>query len=275
MSLCGILLKGLGAPTGLALASPTLALADNGDGSLTATITGSTAGTTNTLYFQAVQGQLGGSTWMSAGSRSGDGTLTATIAPGYYWWYVASTLAPDEAVSNMVYQNVINPSDSVHDQCCRAVQATIQSLGLAGVANSSVVIKKLALQRFLGSLRTLGVPLPAVVILPEPEQQDPARGVNGLDDVVYPVTAVFIQTDNQEPTVAANLATVLGWRQKLNRAFRQQRLAGADDHRLHGSGPDGRRPAGLGDELAGVGPDISFHQPRAPRLQRLDRRSCR
>ena len=30
-----------------------------------------------------------------------------------------------------------------------------------------------------------------------------------------------------EPTLAANLPTNLDWRQKLNRAFRQQRLAGA------------------------------------------------
>lgn len=105
----------------------------------------------------------------------------------------------------------------------------IQSLALAGVANSSVVIKKLALDRILGSLKQgrLGVALPCVLLLPEPEEQNSAQGLNALDDVVYPVLAVLVLPDNQEPTLAANLPTNLQWRQKLNRAFRQQRLAGA------------------------------------------------
>ena len=66
-----------------------------------------------------------------------------------------------------------------------------------------------------------------MLLLPEPEEQNSDQGLNALDDVVYPVLALLVLPDNQEPTLAANLPTNLGWRQKLNRAFRQQRLAGA------------------------------------------------
>lgn len=229
MSLCGILLKGFTPSGDTSLATPTLLVRDNADGTVTATISGSTAGTTNTLYSQAIDGQLGGSNWTAAGDRSGDGSITVAAATGYYWWYVGSLLPPDGVVSNLVYQNVAASSDSVHLQCLKGVQAVIQSLALAGVVNSSVVIKKLALDRILGSLKQgrLGVVLPCVLLLPEAEEQDSAKGLNALDDIVYPVLALLVLPDNQEPTLAANLPTNLQWRQKLNRAFRQQRLTGA------------------------------------------------
>jgi hypothetical protein len=229
MSLFSPLLLGFGSSGGVTLDLPNLAVVDDGDGTITATIAGSTAGAINTLYYQAVDGQLGGSTWVSAGSRSSDGTITATIPAGYYWWYAASAISPDEVVSNMVYQNVASTSDPVHLACLKGVQAVVQSLALAGVASSSVVIMKLAADRILGSLKagTLGVPLPAVVLLAETEHQNAAQGNNAQDDVVYPVRAILVLVDNQEPTLAANLPTVLEWRQRLNRAFRQQRLPGA------------------------------------------------
>ncbi len=229
MSIFSPLLKGFGSGSSAELASPTLTVVDNGDGTATATISGSTAGTTNTLYYQAVDGQLGGSIWSAAGERMADGTLTVTVPAGYYWWYVGSEISPDSAVSNMVYQNIASSTDPVHLQCLQGVQAVVQSLSLAGVAGSSVVIKKLAADRILGSLKagTLGIPLPAVVLVAEPEQQEVSQGNNALDDVIYPVLAILVLIDNQEPTLAANLPTVFEWRQKLNRSFRQQRLAGA------------------------------------------------
>ncbi len=227
MSLTGILLKGFGS-SAAQLDTPLLAIVDHGDGSATATIAGSTAGSTNTLYYQAVDGQLGGSTWIAAGSRTADGTITLTVPGGYYWWYAASVISPDEVVSNMVYQNIASAADPVHWQCLEGVQAVVQSMSLAGVANTSIVVRKLAADRILGALKagTLGVPLPAVILLPDTEQQDAAQGNNSLDDIVYPVLAMLIMVDNQEPTLAANLPTVLQWRERLNRAFRQQRLAG-------------------------------------------------
>jgi hypothetical protein len=231
MSLGGMILTGFGASGGggTELATPALAVVDNGDGTVTATVSGSTSGSTNTLYYQTQTGAFGGGTWTAAAGRSGDGTIAATVPPGFYWWYVGSAIAPDLTVSNMVYQNVASQTDPVHLQCLSAVQAVVQSLSLAGVAASSVVIKKLAADRILGSLKagTLGVPLPAVVLVAETERQDAALGNNALDDIVYPVRAILVLVDNQEPTLAAGLPTVLEWRQKLNRAFRQQRLAGA------------------------------------------------
>lgn len=65
---------------------PTLAIVQDGVG-ITATISGSDSGTTNTLYGQKV----GETTWTSYGSRAEDGDIdVATLADGNYWFIVES-----------------------------------------------------------------------------------------------------------------------------------------------------------------------------------------
>jgi hypothetical protein len=224
----GMVLKGFGpSGGGVSLLTPTLAVVDNGDGTITATITGSTSGTTNTLLYQTNTGAFGGVPFLTAGSRTGDGTIAdVTIPAGYYWWQVVSAISPDSVPSNVVYQSVASQSDPVHLQCCNAVQAVIQSLALAGVASSSVVVKKIAVDRILGTLKANGITLPAVLIIPESETQDPTRGNNNKDDVIYPVLAILVEVDNQEQTLSLDLPATLKWRQTCSRSFRQQRLTG-------------------------------------------------
>lgn len=89
---------------GGSVATPTLVIVDNGDGTLTATISGSTAGTTNTVYY--LPADMLSEDWTELGSRSGDGDVTESLAVGAYWFHVVSAGISDEAVSNVVYARV-------------------------------------------------------------------------------------------------------------------------------------------------------------------------
>lgn len=94
-----------GGSSGTPVATPVLAVADAGDGTGgTATVSGATAGTTNTLYSQLV----GSSTWVARGSRTGDGTIAISPNPGvgFYWWKVVSTDGTTNALSNVVFRRL-------------------------------------------------------------------------------------------------------------------------------------------------------------------------
>lgn len=77
-------------------ATPTLTIADNGDGTgAVVTIAGSTAGSTNQVYTVS---RSGGS-WTLGGSRTGNGTVVVTLATGGYLVYVLSSLSGGYAIS--------------------------------------------------------------------------------------------------------------------------------------------------------------------------------
>jgi hypothetical protein len=78
-------------------------------------ITGSLAGTTNTVSYSSFSAGYGSYTWTDAGSRSGDGdvTITPALDPGVYWIRVVSENADGSAVSNLVKIRVGNPSGTL------------------------------------------------------------------------------------------------------------------------------------------------------------------
>jgi hypothetical protein len=90
-------------------ATPTLTVSDNGLGTgATATIIGSDAGSSNTIYVAA----LGSTTWSSAGARAGDGTISITLVPSNYWAYVRSILG-GTSFSLVVYFTVISLTSKI------------------------------------------------------------------------------------------------------------------------------------------------------------------
>jgi hypothetical protein len=223
MSLIGHLLRGFGS---LAVPSaPALIVVDNGNntGAL-ATISGSTATAMNTVYVQSFDGELGTTNWTSAGSRIGDGTLHLSLTVGHRLAYVNSTLSGVSSVSSVVYFVVTDGLAPVHLACLTAAQARIQALLLDGVGADSILVAKIPLDRNLGT--GSGVALPAILLAPERETVDPQAGVNSLDDVGYGVMVTIVDRDNQEPTLHLNLDKYLLWREKIVRAFRNQRLPG-------------------------------------------------
>lgn len=189
-------------------------MTDNQDGTATASITGSSVGSSNVVRVQSA-GQLGTSVWTVGGSRSGDGSIVVDVDPGFYWAQIVSSLNGQAAVSPVVYFRVTDGTPAVWQRCLSAVQARIQALLLDGLDSANVVIAKLPSDQWST--------LPAIMISPvDRETLEPTAGTNVRDDVGYPVQITILAADNQEPL--ADLDRHLGWREQIQRAFRYQRL---------------------------------------------------
>ena len=200
------------------LTAPTLAVADlaNGTGG-TATLSGGNSGATNTVYVQAIDGELGTATWTSKGSRTGNGTVSISATAGFYWVKCVSVLSSETVVSNLVYQNFTTGTAAVLEQCLLAVQSRIQGLSLSGIANGSVIVQKVPSDR--------NVTRPGVLIGPVgAEAVSLPAGSNLRDDIGYPVYVGLVAADDQDQSV--NRARNLLWREKIRRAFHAQRLPG-------------------------------------------------
>lgn len=222
--LTGPVAGGVGDP----ISEPTLAVTDQGDGTgATATITGSDVGTTNTVYTQAFDGELGSDTWTSQGSRSGNGTIDMTLTTGHYLAYVVSSDGSQTQASNVVYFVVTSATESVYYQCLTGTRSRVQAVSLSGIENANIVAKKMPHPRLFSDDGSIS--LPCVLITPPGDRQPANEGTNLEDDVHYRVLVTVVSPDNQERTIAANLSRDLLWMQQISRAFRQQRLPGVDE----------------------------------------------
>lgn len=205
----------------------TFTIADNADGTgAVVTVAGSTAGSTNTFYVQAVDGELGTSTWSTPGNRTSDGTIAITTDVGYYFGYVHSNAAGTVTLSPLVYFNITDGDTSVHYRCMTAAQSRIQGLLLDGISNSDIIVRK------MGTDRNIGVEFitryPAIILSSNGiEDQPPNAGTNIRDDVGYPVICSVIAKDQVE--LEKNHEKYLKWREQINRAFRGQRLPGVSE----------------------------------------------
>lgn len=212
------------ASSGSGPSTPTLSVADDGDGSATVTVAGSSAGSTNTVYYATWDGTAGPlGSWTSGGNRTGDGTISVASGTGLFLWYVVSSLNDQSVASDPIYQVVTNGTDAILEQILVAAQSRIRSLSLTDVANASVIIqKKPANRKFAAS------DYPAVVIAPlGPESMIATSATNKHDDVGYPVAAIVVDNDNQDQT--ANRDRNLLHRERIAKAFRNQRLPGVSE----------------------------------------------
>lgn len=202
------------------LTAPTLAVTDAADGGGgTATLTGGDSGATNTLYYQAVDGDFGGSTWTSAGSRTGAGTITIALSgPGHFWWYVSSTLLTETTPSNFVYQAITDGEEAVLTRAIDAIVARLILLNLDEIG-SKVYARPL--------MDDLSIQWPCAVVVREPTPQQYRGGTNTRDDIGYPIQVLFKVRDQLTPT--SPVETYDLWRQSAERAFRFQRLPGIDE----------------------------------------------
>lgn len=204
------------------VAVPVLTIADDADGSGgTATVAGSTGGTTNTLYSQTINGELGSATWTSRGSRTGDGTISVSISSPttYYWWKLVSTDGSDTDVSNLVYQPLTDGTEAVHYRFMLAIQARLQGLTFAAqsgggsIASADIVVRKVAIDQE-GHIPDK----PCILIAPGAREKiNHAGGTNIRDEVSYPVGIVILAADNRALTT--NLAAHLKWREQIVRAL--------------------------------------------------------
>ena len=203
------------------ISTPTLEVADNADGSGgVATISNGDAGATHEVFVQAVNGELGGSTWTSRGSRVGNGTINIAAGVGYYWAKVEASSGGESVTSNLAYVQFSEAGEAVLSRCLAAVQAKIAGLSLPGIDGDRIVVRKVPDDRNLSK--------PAIVIAPfQRESLAPVEGTNARDDVGYPILVAAMDGDNQHPT--SNHNRNLLWRERIRRAFHNQRLAGVDE----------------------------------------------
>ena len=202
------------------VAIPRLTILDNRDGSgAVATIYGSTAGSTNTVYTTRFGGDVTSINFQSAGNRTGDGNLSiAEPTTGRYYAYVHSTLGGSDAVSGIVGFAVSNDGDlddEFHYACCQAVQQQIQALGLPNIDNDKVVILKLPF-RAIAKVGAHGI-----IVTPQSETRQPADDARDL--VGYRIQVTFFQASNQD--LEANLRDFLVWRERVSKALSELSFA--------------------------------------------------
>lgn len=141
---------GVTAGGGTPPAAPTLAIADNGDGTGgVATITGSTAGSTNTVFGRRLDGARIAA-WTDLGNRVGDGTVALALTPGDYLFYVLSQTGAGTAASNLVHAQLTDAA------ALGLLTAPIQKLRelLAEVPSTRNFLKVTTVDEALAKLRT-------------------------------------------------------------------------------------------------------------------------
>lgn len=201
----------------------TVAVADEGDGTSTATIAGSSAGTVE-VFTSAWEGAAGATgDWTSQGSRAGDGTLTLTLGDGYYWAKADETSASKHSVP--YYWRQTSAVDAIMWQCLNAIQARLQGMTFSAEASDSattiqsgsIMVGKLTWPKY--------VEKPGILITPYgAETMHREAGTNIRDDVDYSILVQIMDRDGHD--MDENLQTFLKWREQIAKAFRNQNLVG-------------------------------------------------
>jgi hypothetical protein len=205
-------------------ATPTITWVDsaNGTGGVL-TITGSTGGSTNTVYSQAP----GGTTWTSRGSRVGDGTITLSLTAGYYHLHVSSS-SGGIAVSNIIIMAPVSSDDeAVHERCVDAVVSLARTLATAGslplITDSTTQVHD---SIDLDPSIFTNIPLPALVAAPKGVATH-GGVVNERDDIGYPVPLIIVDRNGAEMDEHRDDYLLL--RERLDRYFRNQPLTGVPE----------------------------------------------
>ena len=209
--------------------SISLSVVDKADGSgALFTVAGSNPTSTNYILLSSFDGEMGPSgSWNEYGNLEGDGEVDITVDVGY--WFGVATNDTDGVmdISPVTFFSVTEGNESILWQCLKASQSRIQLLNLPGVASSSVVVKKLPVNRLINQ-KTNTLPLPCILLTPLKQTMNSREGVTSKDDVVYPILCSVVSSDNQEPTLEKDLDRQTLWIEKISKAFRNQRLPGVD-----------------------------------------------
>lgn len=209
--------------------SLSLAITDNADGTggvATVSGVGLATVTLDVGHFGGVPGPVA---FDHEYTRVNDGTIPLPLSPGFYFAYATvSLIAGQISLFGMQYFALTKAADAVQYRAMQAVRARLQSMLLDGIDPASIVVKKIPLPRIVDP-RGLAVPMPAIIVSPVKESLDAKAGVNALDDVTLPVLVTLVEPDNQEATLAANLDRHTKWRERIERAFHNQRLPGVPE----------------------------------------------
>lgn len=200
-----------------------LTVTDLADGTgATATIAGSDAGSTNTVYVQAPGA---GQAWTSAGSRTGDGAATLALAPGYYFAHAQATLVGGvPAISSVVgLVGVTEGTTAKYKVIVEAVAASIQAMtpaSLPGLPYNRVHVR-------WSVPNPTGLIFPLVFVLGAGEAEHIQPATNQSEDWGWPVVIQIADRNDQDDQT--NKGTYALWRERLIKRFLSQRLLGVPD----------------------------------------------
>lgn len=198
-------------------AAPTVTYVDDANGtSVTATIAGSDAGSSNAVLISNWTGGFINPPYASVATRVGDGTVSVPATPGMYFSVVRSTLS-GVALSLPGGFRATDGVDAIHYQCCEAVQAFIQALALTGISSDKVLIRKFPRNRDAMAV--------GCYITPLRETRAPVD--TGRDEMGYRVQVTLVQASDGDLT--SNLATELLWRQRITLGMSEKPLTGVEE----------------------------------------------
>lgn len=211
----------------MAVTTLPMTVLDNGNGTISATVTGTTAGRTLNLLRTLWSGKMKTYNWTSVATQAISSTTT-TIADlatdfGYYQWLAVETLGSDQhSITGLVYRNVVDPEyRAVWSRCVEATKISIDGLNLSGIPESRVVP-----MWYPTLLKDISPTTPACIVAPFGPEQFP-NNLNDSDNVSYGVLVVLVDGINRQSK--ANFDRDLLWREQVSRALRFQRLAGVSE----------------------------------------------
>lgn len=193
-------------------------------GSVRASVTGGGGAESHSVYTAPASGVFNlAASWTLGATIVGNTTADIALSSGHYFGYMDTA----SVVTAPQYFGVTNGETAVHYRCLTAIQSRIQSLTLTGLSSSSVIIRKLSVDRDnTGDGGSISYPM-IVISQVGIETVSPRRGSNVRDDVEYPVPINILAADNQD--LVTNQARYLLWRQTIRRAFSDQVLAGVSE----------------------------------------------
>lgn len=214
--------------SGTAPNTPTLSITDNGDGTgAVAAVSGSSGGSSNTVYTAPWAAAGNNLTWTAATPRTGDGTVALSLTDGYYVAKCESVLSSlPSLVSNEPTFQVTGGATftSVSAALAASLVSKLQGMvgtNIIGIATNSIRRRKTAyIEDFSGI-----VPLPnnkqfnfPTIIVCYFDQFDlpPDEGPQDRDAIYVPITFLFVQETQDYSTPSEALDDqFLAWQEAV------------------------------------------------------------
>lgn len=180
-----------------AVNTPTIRLTDNADGTgCVCTVSGSTTGSTNAIYAAQWAGGFVGQSYASYGSRTGDGTVSLSLGPGYWFIYCKSTKTGQDGANSLVGGvRVTDGEEALWFQCLDAIVAKLQTLSLQPPWQSDRIVS----QKFPWNRALLKADIrEGIYVTPLNDQY--AQRTNQSDDWGLGCQITVVQATNQHLT---------------------------------------------------------------------------
>lgn len=200
----------------------TLTITDNADGTGgIATVAGSVGGSTNTVYRCQFTGRETTLPWVSLGTITGDGSLSVSGPVKNYWlWYVSNVNGATTTVTAPVLKALTNATyEAVRTRLVNAVRDRLLLLNLARIEDS--VFVRNSQDDPVGKY-------PSAVVIRDGTPDVYQGGNNNRDDIGIGIQVLLQSDDGTQGDDTAAAERDL-WRERCERAFRNQRIAGAPE----------------------------------------------